>query len=214
MLAPAATTDDGRDRLYRGLVRRNRVVAALRIGVPALGAAVLAVLVVQIAIDNLRDQFGFSNLRIDRDHLVIDTPALNSVGSDGTLYALTAADARVAISAAEMIELTDAAFTMTPPLVGPSYTALAAVARLDTRAQQLFVDDDMRISGSDGMTGTLTGVFADFIVNAMRAAGPVALTLADGSTVEAESMTYDGRSQLFSFRKATVTLHATPGAAP
>ena len=127
---------------------------------------------------------------------------------------MTAADARVAISAAEMIELTDAAFTMTPPLVGPSYTALAAVARLDTRAQQLFVDDDMRISGSDGMTGTLTGVFADFIVNAMRAAGPVALTLADGSTVEAESMTYDGRSQLFSFRKATVTLHATPGAAP
>lgn len=210
----AAATSIGRERLYRGLVRRNRVVAALRIGVPVLGIAVLAVLIVQIAIDNLRDQFGFSNIRIDREHLVIDSPALNSVGSDGTIYALTAADARLPMGGTDVIDLTDAAFTMTPPLEGPSYTAQAAAAHLETNAQHLSVDGVMHISGSDGTKGTLTGVSADFIGKSMQATGPVALAMADGSTIEAESMSYDGKLQLFSFRQATVVLQTTPGAAP
>ncbi len=210
----AAATETGRERLYRGLVRRNRVVAALRLGVPALGIAVLAVLIVQIAIDNLRDQFGFSNIRIDREHLVIESPALNSVGRDGAIYALTAADARLPMGGTDVIELTDAAFTMTPPLEGPSYTALAVAARLETNTQRLSVDGIMQISGSDGTKGTLTAVSVDFIAKSMRATGPVALVMADGSTIEADSMSYEGSIQLFSFRRATVVLQATPGAAP
>lgn len=210
----AAPADDRRSRLYGALVRRNRFVAALRIGVPAAGAALLAVLAVQIVLDNLRDQFGFANIRIDRDNLVVDTPQVNAVGDDGTLYSVTASTAKMAFAATDVVNLADAVFTMMTANGGPSYTASAAAARLQTSAQQMTVEDTMQIAGSDGMTGTLRAVFADMIALTMVANGPVELQLADGSRLEAASMNYDGETGIWAFKHATLTLQATPGETP
>lgn len=121
---------------------------------PVAGAALLAVLAVQIVLDNLRDQFGFANIRIDRDNLVVDTPQVNAVGDDGTLYWLPQAPRRWRLPP-PMVNLADAVFTMMTANGGPSYTASAAAARLQTSAQQMTVEDTMQITGSDGMTGTL-----------------------------------------------------------
>ena len=214
MAAFATATDDRRSRLYGALVRRNRVVAALRIGVPAAGAALFAVLAVQIVLDNLRDQFGFANIRIDRDNLVVDTPELNAVGDDGTLYSVTATSAKVAITATDLVDLVDAVFTMTPPADGPILSATAAAAELQTTAQQLTVDDVMHVASSDGMTGSLHAVFADLLNFTMVARGAVEMRLADGTELQAASMSYDGATQLWSFKRAALTLQSTPGDAP
>lgn len=214
MAASAAATDDRRSRLYAALVRRNRFVAALRIGVPAAGAALFAVLAVQIVLDNLRDQFGFADIRFDRDNLVVDTPQLTAVGDDGTRYSVTATSARVAITATDLVDLVDAVFAMTPPAGGASLTATAAAAELQTTAQHLTVEDVMHVASSDGMTGSLHAVFADLLAFTMVARGPVDMRFSDGTELAAESMSYDGATQLWNFKRATLTLQSTPGEVP
>jgi len=207
----AAASDDRRARLYGRLVRRNRFVGVLRQAVPAAGAIVLVVLLVQIVIDNLKDQFGFSNIRIDRDNLLVDTPQLSATGDDGTLYAATAVNARVSVTNPDVVEVNEITFDMTPAGDKVRYRALAGDAELRLKGQQLLVPGVMEISGSDGMTGTLEAVLADMLQRTMVGNGPVHVRFADGSELEAQSMTYDGATGRFEFKRAVVKLPTTPG---
>lgn len=210
MAATAIATDDRRSRLYDALVRRNRLVSILRLAVPALGLVVLAVLLVQIVIDNLSEQFGFSNLHIDREHLVVDTPHLSSTAADGTLYAASAVSAKVSTSKVDVVELTDAEITMTPPDGKLNYTALAPAAQLQLGDQKVLVAGPMQISSTDGMQGTLNDVIADVLNSRMIGNGPVHIRFGDGSVLDADAMTYDGDADLFTFRRATVLLENLP----
>ena len=45
-------------KVYKGLQARNRVVAVLRLGVPAMGAVALVLLVGQIYLSSLGSRFG------------------------------------------------------------------------------------------------------------------------------------------------------------
>lgn len=209
-MAVYAAQPDARAPLHAELARRNRVVGVLRWAVPVVGAAVLALLVVQIGLDNAGRQFGFSNIRIDRDNLVVDTPRLTSTGEDGTLYSLGARAAKVAVGGSDRIDMQDAEFTMTPP-TGLVMAARAAEAEFQTTNQLLDIPGITEVTTSDGLSGTLTGVFADLINWNMVADGPVALTMSDGSTLTADGMNYDGTSHVFSFTGVTVTLASTPG---
>ncbi len=210
-MATAAASNDRRALLYDRLLRRNRVVGVLRKAVPVAGAIILLVLLVEIVIDNLGDQFGFADIRIDRDNLVVDTPQLAATGEDGTLYSATATNAKVSITKTDVVELSDAVFDMTPPGDQVRYQAAAAAAELRLKNQQVLVEDVMHISGSDGMTGTLEAVLADMLNHIMMGNGPVHVTFPDGSELRAQSMSYDGNTRSFAFQRAVVTLPDTPG---
>ncbi|RYH13688.1 MAG: hypothetical protein EON57_01570 [Alphaproteobacteria bacterium] len=212
MASFAATPDPARDRLYRTLTRRNRLVGVLRIAVPVVGAIVLVVVLGGILLDNLREQFGFASIRIDRDNLVVDSPKVTAVGDDGTLYAATAVIAKARIGSVDLIDMTDAVFTMTP-LAGAVFTAAAPAAALQTTAQTLTVPDRLNVSSDDGMHGTLEDFFGDMLKFEMVAHGAVDLTFPAGMRVESQGMTYDGNAKLWTFSRATVTLPDTPGGA-
>lgn len=213
MTFSALAADDRRSRVYDRLARRNRVVGMLRIAVSAVGLVILAVLLVQIVADNLSEQFGFANLRIDRENLVVETPRLTSTAEDGTLYAATATSAKVSASKIDVVELTGAVLDMTPPGGKISYSALAPSAELQLSDQKILVPGALQISGTDGMSGTLDDVMADILNSQMVGRGRVHIRFGDGSDVEAEAMSYDGTTDIFEFTHATVVFNDLPGKA-
>ena len=208
----AATPDPERERLYAALMRRNRLVGTLRIALPVAGAIVLVVVLAGIVLDNLREQFGFASIRIDRDNLVVETPKVTAVGDDGTLYAATAEMAKVRLGSTDLIDMVDAVFTMTP-IEGATFSAAAPAAVLQTNAQTLTVPGTMSVKSDDGLRGTLADFFGDMLNWQMVAHGAVDLTFPEGMQVESEGMTYDGNAKVWTFTRATVTLPQTPGGA-
>jgi lipopolysaccharide export system protein LptC len=205
-----ATPADPRARLYDRLRRRNRVVGLLRWGVPAGGVVVLLVVIGGIVLASLSQRFGFSNMRIDRNNLVVDTPQLTSTGDDGTVFALSAVSAKVSIVQSDMVELAAAKLTATTP-DGTHTEATAAAAQLQTTDQLLDVPGTTTIESTSGFHGTLDGVFLDIMKWTMVASGRVDLTLPDGTRVESVGMTFDRDKHLTTFTDVTVTLPTLPG---
>jgi hypothetical protein len=208
----AATPDPARERLYAALTRRNRLVGWLRIALPVAGGLALVVVLAGIVLDNLRTQFGFSSLHIDRDNLVVETPKVTAVGDDGTLYAATARMARMRLGSTDLIDMADAVLSMTPP-GGATFEAAAPAAALETRTQTLTVPGTVTLSSDDGLHGTLEDFFGDLLGYSMVAHGAVDLTFPQGMQVQSQGMTYDGNTRRWSFSRATVTLPETPGGA-
>jgi hypothetical protein len=196
--------------LYGRLMRRNRLVGLLRWLVPAGGALIFVVLLAMIVIDTLGQRFGYSNIRIDRDNLVVETPRLTSTGDDGTLYALSARAAKVAPTQNDLIDMEDAVFTMTPP-EGAAMQAEAAAAQFQTNDQLLNVPGIVHVTSSEGLDGTLEAVFADLMNWKMVASGNVDITMPSGSHIVSDGMTYDRETGIYTFKNAKVTLVSTPG---
>lgn len=212
MAGAAVTPDLTRAQLYAALTRRNRIVGVLRVALPVAGAIVLAVVLGGIVLDNLREQFGFASIRIDRDNLVVDAPRVTAAGDDGTLYSATALMAKSRLGSVDLIDMTEAVFTMASP-DGVTFTATAPTAALQTGAQTLTVLGTLGVRSSDGLHGTMDDFFGDMLNASMVAHGAVDLTFREGMRVQSEGMTYDGTAKVWTFTRATVTLEETPGGA-
>jgi len=210
MLASAQNAEQ-RTRIYEGLEQRNRLVAILRIGLPVLGALVLAGLLLQIFVASLLDEFGISNIRIDRDNLVVETPSYSSMAADGTMYAMASEDARAALGDTDLLHLTKAQLMVTKPNAS-WMQALAEQADMRLSSQLFYVPGAMAIADSRGTRGTVTGVHADMSKETLISDGPARITYYNGTTLDAASMTYDGKRQLWQFRRATLVVPGTPGA--
>jgi lipopolysaccharide export system protein LptC len=209
-IAARTETFEQRSAIYSRIARRNRIVAILRIGLPILGGIVLAGLLVRLYVGSLVPDFGFANVTIDRDNLVVETPSYSGVGADGTIYTVAAAAARAAIGDTDLIHLTDASFALKQP-TGATYEARAQTARFRMSAQLVTVEGLTNITSSDGMRGTVNDAEVDIGNERMRSAGEVHFIFGGGSTLDAETMTYDGKAQLWTFNNSTVVLKSTPG---
>lgn len=211
-MATGAAAAGSRERLYLRLERRNRIVGVLRWLVPAAGALVLVAILALIAYSALSQRFGLSNLRIDRDNLVIDTPELTSTTEDGTRYAVSARAARIPTGQGGMIGLDDFQFTVDQP-DGGAYRATAPEALLQANDQLLNVPGTTTVSGPDGFGGTIDGMFADMIGWTMSASGKVDFTLPGGGRLTSDGMTYDRNTAFYTFSNVTVELPMIPGPA-
>jgi lipopolysaccharide export system protein LptC len=203
--------DAHRLAIYRRLERRNRLVAILRIGVPALGALTLVALLGQIYVSSLGSRFGISQISVTRESVSVDTPEYAGLLEDGSAYKVWAQSAAAAIDATDIIELTDAALTIDRP-TGINMRADAAAARLDTTNQLVFIDGSARVEDSTGTTGVFRKSVFDWAAQTLTADGPVDIDYADGTTLKAEGMVYDAKALVWTFTRATVTLPDTPSA--
>lgn len=212
MTAIARTeTAQQRAAIFAALTRRNRLVRVLRVGLPAIGAILLSGLVLQVYIGSLVPDLGFANVTIDRDNLVVGAPVYSGTGTDGTTYAVRAATARTSFTNIDAIDLTDAVFDMVRPADAPSFTARAHRSRLTLSSQVVTVDGVTDVEGSDGLAGTVVDAVLDVEAETLDSSGAVDLTLPDGTNVKAATMSYDGKTQIWTFRRATVLLDTTPG---
>lgn len=210
MAASAAATANsaGFDRL----ARRNRRVALLRWLVPAGGLGLALLIGGLIALDALRNQFGIAHLTIDRDRMLVDTPELASMLPDGTVLTLSAGAASASLLSTDQIALASPRLAMTSPQT-PTMSAEAETAELDTTTQSFAVPGATTFSSADGMAGSAENLAADFLGQAARS-GAIQLTMADGTSLTADSMDYDHTARLWTFRRVTVSMPYTPGDQP
>jgi len=210
MAASAAATANsaGFDRL----ARRNRRVALLRWLVPAGGLGLALLIGGLIALDALRNQFGIAHLTIDRDRMLVDTPELASMLPDGTVLTLSAGAASASLLSTDQIALASPRLAMTSPQT-PTMSAEAETAELDTTNQSFAVPGATTFSSADGMAGSAENLAADFLGQEARS-GAIQLTMADGTSLTADSMDYDHTARLWTFRRVTVSMPYTPGDQP
>jgi lipopolysaccharide export system protein LptC len=212
MLASAQNAEE-RTAIYEALVRRNRIVRILRVGLPVLGAVVLAGLVVQLVIGSLLDEFGISGISIDRDNLVVETPSYSSMTADGTQYAVASQGARAALGDTDLLHLDGAELMVTKPS-GSWMSAKALQADMRLSSQRVFVPEAMEIADSRGTSGTIIGVHADLTAESMVSEGAASIRYYNGTTLDAASMAYDGKAQTWIFTRVTLTVPPPPTAAP
>ena len=203
---------DAAERLavYRRLEARNRIVAILRIGVPALGAIILVSLIGQIYISSLSNRFGVGRISVTRDNVTVEAPEYSGVLEDGTIYHVMATDARAAIDATDQIALTDAALTMNR-VNGVTMDVKAPAAMLDTAQEIVTIEGIAYVEDSTGTSGTIYNSVFDYVSQTLRGEGAVHIDYADGTTLDGTGMTYDARSMVWTFSGANVTLPSTPG---
>lgn len=203
---------DAPERLatYKRLQRRNRIVAILRIGVPALGALTLVLLAGQIYLSSLASRFGVGQISVSRDGVSVDAPEYEGMLDDGASYRVTASSARAAMNRTDLINLTDAVLDVDRPN-GVSMHADSDQALLDTTRQLVIIDGIAHIKDSTGTVGILEQSVFDWAKQILTAKGKVSIDYSDGSDIRADGMVYDTRNQTWTFTNATVTLPSTPG---
>ena len=199
-----------RQAIYQRLGRRNRLVAILRVGVPALGVLVLVLLVGQIYLSSLTGRFGVGRIDVTPEAVTIQTPQYSGVLDDGTSYRVWASSARAAIGAADQIDLSEAALTMTRTN-GLVTQVSARQAMLDSGAETVTIDGVAIIDESTGTTGTVMNSVFDYAAQTLVATGRVHIDHADGTVLDAVGMTYDVTNAVWTFSRASVTLPDTPG---
>jgi hypothetical protein len=203
----------GRHELYRGLTRRNRVIAALRVAVPVAGALVLAALVVGIVVGSLDDRFGFASISIDRSNFIVDAPHFSAVAANGNAYTITATEARAAVGDLDTIEVTGGVIAMRTQ-AGRELSASYDRARLETQDQVVTIRGTATVAGNDGMAGTIADVVWDVPREQLLASGALDVTMAGGRRIVADGVTYDAAAGVWRFTGVEVTLPDLPGAAP
>jgi lipopolysaccharide export system protein LptC len=202
-----------RRRVYRQFSRRNRLVSFLRVLVPGAGVAVFAVLAGSVVIANLAENFSIGRISLKDDRMVVETPSYSGVTSDGSTYSVTALSAEASLTTTNAVSLNGAKVVL-DAADGTQTTAEAARADLRITEQTVKVEGTTEIANSAGMVGFLTGMDLDFGKQHVTASGAVSFTFPAGQTLDASSMSHDGTTQTWRFEGVTLTLPATPQAAP
>jgi hypothetical protein len=213
MAVARTDTFEQRTRIFTRLTRRNRLVGFLRLAVPAAGLVAFGLLASQIWLANMGRQYGVSGIRIDRGMLVVDTPQYAGMGTDGSRYVVNAREARSPLDNPNEISMTEATFDLQRP-GRAGFHASGKSATVLTDRQLVTIPGIAMLHGDDGLRGTLTEVHSDMQSEVTTADGPVHVTFADGSVLEAANMRYEGKLQLWHFERATLVVPDLPRPAP
>ncbi len=198
MAVARTQTFDQRGAILDGLISRNRIVAILRIGVPALGLVAFLALIGQIWLAGLARQYGVSGMRIDRGNLVVETPQYAGIGTDGSRYVVNAAEARFPLDQTNIIDMKTATLDYMR-INAAAFHGAGDTAIMDTSRQYATVPGTVRVTSDDGLHGTLTDLAADLRANTVASQGAVDITFADGTNLKADHMLFEGNKALWTF---------------
>lgn len=211
-MMPAADTAEQRLAVYERLVLRNRLIAVLRIGLPLLGLLVVAIFFLQIFLASLLDSFGIGRVSFAGDTVVVDTPSYSGVMANGDLYTLSAEGASTAVTALDLIDIRNGSLTL-KRTDGEVMMARAPQASFATSRQELTIPGTATVADSAGDSGTLQDVVINVPEQTLKASGPVHLISQDGSTIAAAGLSYDARTGIWDFGRATLTVPDLPAPA-
>lgn len=193
-----------RARVYRRLRRRNLVVGLLRWAVPGLGVVVAGLLIAQIYLANLAQEFGVGGVRFDRESLIVDTPRFSGVMADGTRYSVAADTAVARLDNAEVIDMTTASI-VTRRDDGYEMRAWSDTALLDLTVEQVTMPGVMTTLDSDGISGEIEGATVDWPTQTLTSTGRAAFVYPDGATVTGDTVVYDAEQGTWLFTNAVYT---------
>src|SRR5688572_21634874 len=197
-IAARTDTAEQRSAIYAAPASRNRVIGLLRIGLPAIGAVIFAGLILQLYLGTMVPDFGFANVRIDRENLVFEAPSYTGTGSDGTAYTLGAESARAGLRNTDLVQLPEASLSMLKP-DGMQFAARAATAEFSIKSQVVTVEGSTEVTSNNGLSGTVEDAVIDVLKETLTAGGGADLTFSNGSTLTSDTMAFDGTRQLWTF---------------
>lgn len=206
-----SATADQREAMYGRLTARNRFVSVLRIAVPVVCALVLVGIVGQIYLASIGIDFTIGRVTVQQDRIVVDVPRYDGVMADGAVYQVTAESASAALAAVDNVDLVNAEATLTQPS-GRVLSARADGATLHMGSQRVEIDGKAAISDSFGTTGTITNSLVDWPAQTLVSNGPAHFEFNDGSVLDAEGLTYDAAANIWSFKRATLSVPSRPTA--
>ncbi len=152
----------------------------------------------------------FDGIRLEQDKLVVDEPRATGVLSDGGTYEMTARSATTKIINQDMIDLVDMQATMNfvdgENLVATSETGTYSLIR-----SILTLTAQIDLLSSKGDTGIIGSGVADLNTKIFDGDDGVAFDFANGSTLRAINMHYDGQKNYWKFERATLTLAPLEG---
>ena len=187
MTAQTLTDPARRRQLHKSLLRRNRFIDLLRLLVPALGVIILVGLLVQIYIAKVRQDFGVSNIRLEQDRLLIDTPRYEGVTENGTSYSVVAKTASTQLTQSDIIRLDTVTLDVTRP-DGVSFSARAEMAYYDLLGQTVEVPGEAMVVDSRNTHALLRNSFVDWGAQTVDARGGADITFTDGTTLLAQTL--------------------------
>jgi hypothetical protein len=204
---------DTADRLtvYRRLNRRNRLVAILRLAVPALGLLVLAVLVGQIYLSSVQGRFEVGQIEVNHDTITVMAPAYSGLLEDGTTYRVWSDSASAAIDTTDQIHLNEAVMQLNRP-VGIVMDIMAPAALMNTTTEVVSIAGIAHVADSTGTRASLFNSQFDYVRQFLTSEGEVVVDYADGTKLLADGMSFDATKSVWTFSNVTVTLPAPPGA--
>lgn len=200
----------GRYSQYKRLLRRNRVVGVLRLAVPALGAATLVVLLIQIAISSFGARYGIASIEVTPDRIRVEAPEYAGTLADGSIYRVWAEDAVAAVENTDLIDLANAR-VLVERADGLRREASSEAATLDTVTQRVIIPESTDIADSSGTSGRLLDSVFDWLTQTLTTKGRVVIDYADGTAIRAEGMVFEADLNRWTFTKAVVTMPSTPG---
>ncbi len=209
-MATGPGVSDERARLYIRLGRRNAIVGMLRYAVPGAGIALAGFLIFQIALSNLAESLGVEGVRLEQDQLVLDTPSYSGIMPDGTNYEIVAQSARAGLASSDVIELEAATINTVQP-DGYRMTANADLAVLNLGVQRVTIEGLLVTRDSKGVNGRLNNSVIDWPAQLLTARGNVRFDFEDGAAIEAQSLVYDAREQVWDFRGVRYTVPGDGG---
>ncbi len=191
--------------LYNRLVWRNRFITIMRFLVPLVGLIILSLLVIKIYIANIGNDYNISNIRIERDLIILETPQYSGTMGNGSKYKITAQKATTAVGDGDVFDLSDAEFDMTG-LDDLSIIATAKKANYDIVGQVVKVKDEMIVHDSRGMNSKLNNVIIDWETQILNAKDSAEIVFSDGSTLNSKTLIYDINAQTYKFTQVTLII--------
>jgi len=185
--------------------RRRRVVKLLRWAVPALGSLIFAALTIPLLISGLLPNAQFEGIRLEEDKLVVDEPRATGTLSDGGTYEMTAKSAKTKIINQDLIDLTDMRAQMNF-VDGENVVATSAIGSYSLISSILTLTSQIDLVSSQGDTGNIGSGVADLNAQIFDGDDGVAFNFANGSTLRAINMHYDGAKQYWKFERANLTI--------
>ena len=202
-----------RSAVLQSLTSRNRVIAVLRLLVPAAGVVAFLVLAAEIYVTNTLRQYGVAGIRIDRGALVVDAPQYSATGANGAHYTARAKLARSPIGDTHMIAMESAELSLQRP-GHPTMQLSAPLANADTEAERLTIPGTATLTDSSGLHGTLKQLEADVRSGIIVARGPVEMIFRNGATLSASNLHYDSATEMWTLEHVNFVAPDLPEASP
>lgn len=193
------------EQLFARVERRRRLVKLLRWIIPAVGSVIFLALTVPLLIDSLLPTAQFEGIRLEQDKLVVDAPRATGVLSDGGTYEMTAKSATTKIINQDMIDLIDMKATMNF-VDGENIVGTSATGTFSLKSNILALNSQIDILSSQNDQGEIGTGIADLDAQIFNGYDGVAFDFANGSTLRAENMHYDGEGQYWKFERASLTI--------
>jgi lipopolysaccharide export system protein LptC len=188
-------------RLFREADRHSRLVRVLRVGIPAVGVALLFILALTTWFDPMRLlndlPIGLRDVVISGTKVKMEQPRLSGFTRDARPYELAARSAAQDITKPHVIELSDLRAKM--QMTDKSTVELSALNGLfDTKAERLTLENNILVKSSSGYEGRLIQAVVNTRTGNIVSDKPVAVKMLQ-TTINANGLEIEQAGDLVRF---------------